>query len=126
MKFKSFIKKAVALSTLLPAFAFAQGTFTSTYFTSLLAQLKTIMQAVVPLLITAAIIVFFYELIQFILNKDKGDAAKLKTVRDGMIWSLVAIFVMLSFLGIIRIAQTLTGTRNPGNINATDIPIVTF
>ena len=126
MKFKSLIKKAAVGSAFLPMLAFAQNTFNATYFTSFLNQIKTIMQAVVPLLITGAIIIFFYEIVQFIRSKDKGDAAKAEAARMGIIWSLVALFIMLSFLGIIRILQGATGTQNPGNINATDVPVVSF
>ncbi len=126
MKFKSFIKKAAALATLLPSFAFAQNNFNATYFTNFLTEIKKIMQAIVPLLITAAIIIFFYEIVMFIKSKDKGDAAKIEAARNGIIWSLVALFIMLSFLGIIRIFQGATGTGQGGNIDATDVPLVTF
>ncbi len=129
MKFKSFIKTTLASASVaaLPLLASAQGTFQSTYFTQFLDQVKTIMKAVIPLLITAAIIIFFYEIVMFIKSKDKGDAAKAEAARMGIVWSLVAIFIMLSFLGIIRILQSATGTANQGDtIDQADIPQVTF
>lgn len=129
MKFKSIITTTAASASaiLLPILAYAQGTFSATYFTDFLGQVKTIMKAIVPLLITAAVIIFFYEIVMFIKSKDKGDATKVEAARNGIIWSLVALFIMLSWLGVVRILQSATGTANQGDtIDQGDVPQVTF
>jgi len=106
-------------------FAFAQQTQTN-YITNFIQQIKTILTTVIPLLITIAIVMFFIQLIMFIWAKNKGEAEKTTDAKKGIMWSLVALFIMLSFLGIIRILQGVTGANNQGNIDANDIPIVTF
>lgn len=124
---KIFLKSLSFISAFaFPIFAFAQNQFNSAYFTNFLDQIKKILQSIVPVLITLAIVFFFWELVMFIKARSKGEAKEVKSAREGIIWALVAIFIMLSFLGFVRILQGITGTGNSGNINATDVPVVTF
>lgn len=122
---KTFVKiSAFATVLAIPAFAFAANQFEATYFIDFLDQLKLILKNVVPLLITVAIIVFFYELIMFISKKKQGDATKAEEARKGLFWSIIALFLMMSFWGVVQILQQITGTGNAGNIDSTDYTIV--
>lgn len=64
---------------------------------------------VIPILIGAALIVFFYGLIRYILHPEKGGKS--------IMWAgLISLFVMVSVWGIIAFAQSALGIR--GNSSA--------
>ena len=67
-----------------------------------LALVNTFLNALIGLFITLAIVVFFYGLIKYLAGL-KGDSGK-----EGiqiMMWGVIAIFVMVSIWGIIRLLQ---------------------
>lgn len=71
-------------------------------FLDTLNLVNTVLNAVIPMLITLALIYFFWGLIQYIGNGDeKKDAA-----RDVMIYGILSLFVMVSIWGIIRLLQS--------------------
>jgi len=95
---------ALALSTfgvLLMPHAAGAVTFLDT-----LNLINTVINALVPIIISIALVVFFWGLVQYLVkigggsSQDRGDAIQL------MIWGVVAIFVMVSIWGIIRLLQS--------------------
>ena len=62
-------------------------------------------QSVIPLLFALAMVVFIWGVIQYVVNG--SNEAERKKGREFMIWGLVAIAVMSSIWGIVKI---LTGT----------------
>ena len=67
--------------------------------------------SVVPLLFSLCFLVFLWGIAKFISNA--GDA---KTHQDGkmmMIWGLVGLFVMVSYLAILRAAHNDVGFNGP-------------
>jgi Flp pilus assembly pilin Flp len=128
---------ASALLFLLPAIAFAEPGSASTYgpgwstsggggtvtlgpLVQFVAAISKLEVAVIPVLIAAALIAFFYGLIRYILIAHKGAAAAANS-RSVMIYGLIALFVMISVWGIIRIAQQAVGIT--GN-EAPSTPII--
>ncbi|MDO8482127.1 MAG: hypothetical protein Q7S75_03535 [bacterium] len=108
-KIASFSTLATAM-LLAPVMASAQTLFnTLNIFTSLLNGLMV-------LFITLAIVVFFWGLIKYIFNRNGGE----KEGAEGatlMIWGIIALFVMLSIWGIIGLLRTTFGvTANTGPI----------
>lgn len=73
---------------------------------------------ILPVLGGLALLVFIKGLLVFIAKS--GDSASHKDGRDLMIWGLVALFVMVGFLGILTIAKSTLG------FNTTDhgIPVL--
>ncbi len=71
------------------------------FFTCLLAN------SVVPLLITVAIVIFIWGMVQFITNSDNEE--KRQKGRQFMVWGIVALFMIVSVWGLVRI---LTNTFN--------------
>ena len=69
------------------------------FFTCLLFQ------SVVPLLISIAIVVFIWGVIQYVINTD--DVSKRAEGRNFMIYGIIGLFVIVSIWGLIKI---LTGT----------------
>ena len=107
---------ALALSALsLPFIALAQVTIEST-----LNRVLGILNGVIFLFITIAIVVFFWGLISYLANIGGEDAAK-KGIQL-MLWGVIALFVMVSVWGIIRLLQNTFGVGG----NQTAIPVSTF
>lgn len=114
------------VSLFAPAFAFAQS-INTTFFVDTITKVKQLLNLIVPVIITLGIIFFLWSLVDFIRTKaGGGDANKISAARSQLIYSLVAMFIALSFIGIIRIVQGITGTEKKGNIESTDIPMVSF
>jgi len=70
-----------------------------------------ILGSIVPLLASLAFLVFLWGIAKFISNS--GDA---KTHADGkmmMVWGLVGLFIMMSYLAIIRAAHNDAGFNRP-------------
>jgi len=102
-----------AVAFFLPAIAFAQGSITST-----LATVTTWVQNLIPLLMTLAVVVFFWGLVKYIANaSDEGAKDSGKTL---MIWGMIALFVMVAFWGIIGYFQSSLGIT--GNITTPTTP----
>ena len=107
---------ALALSALsLPFIALAQVTIEST-----LNRVLGILNGVIFLFITIAIVVFFWGLISYLANIGGEDAAK-KGIQL-MLWGVIALFVMVSVWGIIRLLKNTFGVGG----NQTAIPVSTF
>jgi hypothetical protein len=62
---------------------------------------------VVPLLITAAVVVFMWGVVQYILNAD--DSTKRSEGRSFIVWGLVALFVIVSVWGLVAVLQNTFG-----------------
>ena len=87
----------LALSTLaLPALAGAQTLLNT------LALANTFLNALIGLFITLAIVVFFWGLIKYLVNAGEEKAEGLQI----MFYGVVAIFVMVSIWGIIKLLQS--------------------
>lgn len=94
---------ALALSALsLPLMALAQVTVEST-----VNRVLGILNMVIFLFLTVAIVVFFWGLISYLANIGGEDAAK-KGIQL-MVWGIIALFVMVSVWGIIRLLQNTFG-----------------
>lgn len=89
-----------ALSTgalLLPALASAQTLLNT------LALVSTFINSLVYLFITLAIVVFFWGLIEYLMKVGTEDKSK---GLQRMMMGVIAIFVMVSIWGIIRLLQS--------------------
>jgi hypothetical protein len=73
---------------------------------NLITSANNIVNRLVPLAITVAMLAFFWGLIKYIAKQSK-DATK--TGRDMMIYGILAIFVMVSIWGLVRLLQTAFG-----------------
>ncbi|MCR4325841.1 MAG: hypothetical protein NUV59_03490 [Patescibacteria group bacterium] len=67
-----------------------------------LALANTFLNALIGLFITLAIVVFFWGLIKYLVNAGEEKAAGLNI----MFYGVLAIFVMVSIWGIIRLLQS--------------------
>lgn len=85
------------LGSLVPAVASA-ATLTDT-----LVFASTFLNGVIGLFITLAIVVFFWGLIKYLWSMGPEDASEGLRI---MFWGVIAIFVMVSIWGIIRLLQS--------------------
>lgn len=74
---------------------------------------------------TAAFMFFFYGVVVFIYGRvtGRGDMAELKKGKDFMLWGLIALFVMVSVWGIIKLAQEILGVKG-GDMKIEPVKIV--
>ncbi len=93
-----------ALATLvLPMLAGAATAF------DVLGVLSNLFNGAIVLFITLAIVVFFWGLIQYIIGKGHGDTAGHGPGTTLMFWGVIAIFVMVSIWGLVRLLQNTFG-----------------
>ncbi len=100
--------KKIVISTLVlfPTAAFAASPLENT-----IATIGGIVDLLIPLLLSVAVLLFFWGLVKYIANA--SDEAAKEQGKTLMIWGMIAIFVMVAFWGIIGYVQTslgLTGT----------------
>jgi len=115
MKLK-MLKLSAILVVATPVFAMAQTINT----TSLLTIVNSVLRAVVPILMTLALIYFIWGLIKYVAAAGKGDAEESKHGKAIMIWGIVALFVMASVWGLVGILQNtfgLSGSEPAPTIN---------
>jgi hypothetical protein len=85
-------------------------------FLDTLALINTVLNATIGLFITLAIVVFFWGLIRYLWNMNATGEEAHKGLQL-MFWGVIAIFVMVSIWGIIRLLQSTL------KVNSTD-PII--
>ena len=94
------IRLSVLVSLVFPLLAFAAIV---TDFKSLIRIFVDILNTAIPIIISLALLAFFWGVFLFVRNSDSGDEKG--EGRRIMIWGIVALFVMTSFFGIVRIVQ---------------------
>lgn len=100
-------KLSAGLSALLLALPLAASAQSLQPLANLIGAIARLVGALVPILITGALVAFFWGLVRYLLAKDgeKGIAG----AKNLMIWGLVTLFVMVSVWGIVRLAQDALG-----------------
>lgn len=103
-----------------PAVAFAQPL---SQFQNFVVALGNIVDLLIPILITLAVVMFFWGLVKYIAN------ASDETAKEGgkslMIWGMIAIFVMVALWAILGFIQTqlgITGNITPGTAPTFQLP----
>jgi uncharacterized membrane protein len=94
------MKKIISFLTLVSLFplsAGAQGSVTD--FKSLMQLFLNLLATFMSLLYAAAFATFFWGIVQYIFNTDDPTARQKGT--QWMVWSVVALFVMVTLWGII-------------------------
>ncbi len=81
------------------AFDLSQSTFAG-----VIVEIISIIDLLIPILITSAFIVFFWGLSKFILNS--GSKTEIENGRKYMIWGLAVLFILLTFRTIISLIST--------------------
>ncbi len=111
--FKKFsLAGAGAFSSLvLPVLALAAPTPTgvsTTYINSILNAVESTLKALVPLLISIAFVILLIYIVRYIWGGADGKDAS----RSGIVWSIIALAVMLSIWGLVGLVQNIAGVSN--------------
>ena len=96
-KLTAYITIALAAT---PIFVFAQ----LTHAQGLIDASRGIVRTLIVLAAGVALLVFFFGLVKFITKADDEEAVK--EGRRLMIWGVIALFVMISVWGIVRLLQS--------------------
>ncbi|MEK9209267.1 MAG: pilin [Patescibacteria group bacterium] len=86
--------------------------------TDVVRPLQGILDALIPLLMVAAFVVFLWGIVKFITSG--GDEEKKKSAKSLIIYGLIGLFVMVAVWGIIKLVQgtfgvTQTDINLPGS-----------
>ncbi len=81
----------------------------ATTASDILAVLSSLFNGAIVLFITLAIVVFFWGLIQYIVGKGSGHEGGHGPGTTLMFWGVIAIFVMVSIWGLVRLLQNTFG-----------------
>ena len=114
MKKYALIPLAAAL---LPFVAFAQS---SGGVSQLLRDLAGWIDIATPIVFALAFLAFFWGLLRYIFAK--GDPASTESGRNIMIWAVIALFVMVSIFGIIRLLQETFHISGAGVPTLPEVP----
>lgn len=112
---KTLTKIAISSALVLPFFAYAADVV------SILQNLESILNRVIPILMIVATIVFLWGVIRYITAG--GDEEKLADGRRFIIFGLIGLFVMIAVWGVVRalVAQFGVGggviPKGPGDVN---------
>lgn len=112
-------KFTIAALVLLPMLASAQA-FNNV--NTLLLGIKNLVNTALPLVVGLALLFFFWGLARFILSAGNEDAKE--KAKNLMIYSIIALFVMVSVWGLVQfIGQALGVNQNvaPGTISVPSV-----
>jgi TRAP-type C4-dicarboxylate transport system permease small subunit len=99
------MKKIYLSLLLLPFPALAETTLGSL----ISAVNRKVLDPLIGLLLTLAIVVFFWGMVKYI--RSLGEKEK-KEGKDLMVWGIIALFVMVSVWGIVRLIANTIGLDN--------------
>jgi hypothetical protein len=102
----------------LPLLAFAQALQP---IANLVTATGRILDMLIPVLIAAALVVFFWGLVQYILHPEGGEHGG--GGRPIMIAGLVSLFIMVSVWGIINLAQNALGVQGNAPVTIPQVPV---
>jgi len=117
---KKIAYSVAGVLALLPAAAFAQYQVQTGFVDSVISLIDKLISFAFPALTAIAVIVFIFTLIKYIW----ADPAEKEKDRKGLIYSLVALFIIVSLFGILKVVQNVTGTGGNNTIDATQVPRV--
>lgn len=105
---QKFLHIGIIITSFTPVMVFAQ----SDTFRGIVADIVDFISgSVMPLLFLAALTWFIWGTVQFIRNSDNQE--KRKEGRSRMLWGIIALFVMVSYLGITAVFTETFFNRGP-------------
>ena len=104
-----------AITASFPLLALAQTPQTQNLF-ALVTSIKDILDLLIPIAVTLALLFFIWGLAQFILAS--GDEEKRSEGKRKMGWGIVALFVIVSIWGIVTWMQNVLGIQNIPDVGA--------
>lgn len=83
-----------------------------------------IVSALVPFMLTLAVLFFLWGLAKFVLAA--GDEGARESGRSIMIWGVIAITVMVSLWGLVTLLQTIFNIDTTSSYTAPTLPVISI
>jgi ABC-type dipeptide/oligopeptide/nickel transport system permease subunit len=99
-------------------------TYSGSFVDKLLRFLKDVLFALPPVLVAIAGVIFMFEVIRYIFTNKDGNVEEKGKIRSHIIWSLVALVVLLGFWGIVGLISDAFGIDQGRSVTEGDIPRV--
>lgn len=80
---------------------------------SILGTIKNLLNILIPILITAALMFFIFGVVKYVIADNSDDQAKAKSI---IVRGVVGLFVILSVWGLIGVIQSTFGIGAGGDI----------
>lgn len=96
--------------------AFSATAGTSNPLVQFITLIRNVTEQLLPILVTLAVLAFFWFLIKFIWKGSDNPDERQKGV-SGMGWAILAIFVMVSIWGIVQFIGSTTGIQQGGTMH---------
>ncbi len=119
------VSSAVGFAMLMPFMALAQntGNVSGVFFENIVKFIGRMMTLLFPIITGALIILFGYQVIRFLTDKDIES----KAVHKGaLIKALIAIFLWFTLFGLINLIARAVGVEVGSDVGASEVPIVTL
>ncbi len=116
------MKKTAILSAALLAFPFIASAQALQPIKNLIVAVGGILNMLIPILIAAALVVFFWGLVQYIRASGEGLAAG----RNTMIAGILSLFIMVSIWGLVNLAQNAFGVSGTGSVQIPQVPTAQY
>jgi hypothetical protein len=110
---KLYTGGTIILLALIPTSAYAAQDAISIAST-LLNGIGRLVKTALPIVFGLAILAFFWGIFRYIFSQSMEDKKDGKSI---MLWSLIALFIMVSLFGIIQLAQQTFGVDQQSNFN---------
>ncbi|MEI6352694.1 MAG: hypothetical protein WCO35_02035 [Candidatus Nomurabacteria bacterium] len=98
-----------------------QNTADLSFIQTLLAQIGGIVRMLPPILTGFAVVAFFWFLIKYLIL-DKNEPAARATATKGLMFSLLAIFIMVALWGILAFFGDAIGVNSNVTVQAVQLP----
>jgi len=106
MSIKKHVARIIALGVSgAPLLAFA-ATVNASYVTDLITAVGNIVSALIPVLISIAVLIFIWGIVQFAIAGDESQRAE---GRQKMIWGVVALGVIVALWGLVALLVQIFG-----------------
>jgi hypothetical protein len=113
---KKFILAALVLA---PSLALAQ-TGNLNNIQRLLESIGNLVELALPIVVGLALLGFFWGLVKFIFAKGNDDDKK--DAKNTMVWSVVALFVMVSVWGLVKFIGDAVGVKQGEKVIIPTVP----
>ncbi len=128
--YRKIVAVGSALAALSPLSAFAQGPGPggggglSGTLVPVIQSIIDIVSALVPFMLTLAVLFFLWGLAKFVLAA--GDEGARESGRSIMIWGVIAITVMVSLWGLVTLLQTIFNIDTTSSYTAPTLPVISI
>lgn len=118
------VGSALAALSPLSAFAGGGGAGLSGTLVPVIQSIIDIVSALVPFMLTLAVLFFLWGLAKFVLAA--GDEGARESGRSIMIWGVIAITVMVSLWGLVTLLQTIFNIDTSSSYTAPTLPVISI